>query len=193
MNIEIIDNKRFAEIWVEGEKWKEVHRRLYKNHLKEILRTSNKKDLSDLCLKVDRKIARMLVYKWLALRGFMKSELTKKLNAYQIDPQASAEILSECEKLGYLDDLREGELRIKRGKRRGLGPLAIAQKVPELKELVRETFTDEEQRGEIARWIEKKTRSESLSNLKVKQRLFRFLMGKGFDPTLIREQLLVDE
>ncbi|MCB1109422.1 MAG: regulatory protein RecX [Chlamydiia bacterium] len=123
----------------------------------------------------------------------MKSELTKKLNAYQIDPQASAEILSECEKLGYLDDLREGELRIKRGKRRGLGPLAIAQKVPELKELVRETFTDEEQRGEIARWIEKKTRSESLSNLKVKQRLFRFLMGKGFDPTLIREQLLVDE
>ena len=193
MKIEIIDNKRFAEIWVEGEKWKEVHRRLYKNHLKEILRTSNKKDLSDLCLKVDRKIARVLVYKWLALRGFLKSELTKKLSAYKIAPEASLEILSECEKLGYLDDLREGKLRVERGKRRGLGPLAIAQKVPELKNLARETFTDEEQRDEIARWIEKKTRSESLSNVKVKQRLFRFLIGKGFDPSLIREQLLVDE
>ena len=72
MKVELVDNKRFADILVDGEKWKEVHRRLYKNHLREILRASTKKDLSDLCLRVDIKLARMLVYMWLALRGFVK-------------------------------------------------------------------------------------------------------------------------
>lgn len=197
MKIEIIDNKRFADILIDGEKWKEVHRRLYKNHLKEILRTSEKKHLSDLCLRVDIKLARMLVYKWLALRGFMKVELTKKLNSYKIDPRATAEVLSECEKLGYLDDKREGRLFIERGKRRGLGPQMIAmklwQKAPELKEMARGSFTDDEQREQIAQWIKKKTRSADLSEIKVKQRLYRFLIGKGFDNSLVREQLLVDE
>jgi regulatory protein len=197
MKIEIIDNKRFADILVDGEKWREVHRRLYKNHLREILCASTKKDLSDLCLRVDIKLARMLVYKWLALRGFMKTELTKKLTSYKIDSRAIAEVLSECEKLGYLDDIREGNLFIERGKRRGLGPQLIAmklwQKAPGLKEMARDSFTDDEQREQITQWIKKKTRSADLSELKVKQRLYRFLIGKGFDNSLVREQLLVDE
>jgi len=197
MKIEIIDNKRFADILVDGEKWKEVHRRLYKNYLREILRTSTKKDLTCLCLRIDTKLARMLVYKWLALRGFMKAELTKKLSSYKIDPQATAEVLSGCEKLGYLDDKREGRLFIERGKRRGLGPQMIAmklwQKDPELKEMARGSFTDDEQREQITQWIKKKTRSADLSEIKVKQRLYRFLISKGFDNSLVREQLLVDE
>lgn len=195
MKIEIIDNKKFAEIWVDGEKWKEVHRRLYKNHLKEILRTPEKKLLSDLCLRIDVKIARSLVYKWLSLRGFMKSELTKKLTSYKIDPQAIADILSECEKAGYLDDQREGKLLIERGKRKGLGPQRVAfqlsQKAPELKGMAQSAFTDEEQKEEVTRWIKKK--GANLSDLKVKQRLFRFLLSKGFDAHIIRKQLLVDE
>jgi SOS response regulatory protein OraA/RecX len=197
MKIEIIDNKRFADILVDGEKWKEVHRRLYKNYLREILRTSTKKDLSCLCLRIDTKLARMLVYKWLALRGFMKAELTKKLSSYKIDPRATAEVLLECEKLGYLDDKREGGLFIERAKRRGLGPQMIAmklwQKAPELKDMARGSFTDGEQRELISEWIKKKTRSADLSEIKVKQRLYRFLISKGFDNSLVREQLLVDE
>lgn len=197
MKIEIIDNKRFAEIWVDDEKWKEVHRRLYKNHLREILRITEKKSLSDLALKIDVKIARILVYKWLALKGFMKSELTKKLISYKIDPRAIDEVLSECEKLGYIDDLREGRLLIERSKRKGLGPKRVAlqlrEKVPSLKEMAQDAFTEEEQTQQITHWIEKKTRSADLSDIKVKQRLFRFLLSKGFDSYLIRQQLMVDD
>ena len=110
MKIEIINNEKFANILVDGEGWKKVHRHLYKNYLREILQTPTKKSLRDLCLRVDIKLARMLVYKWLALRGFMKTELTKKLSSYKIDPRAIAEVFSECEKLGYLDDKKEGRL-----------------------------------------------------------------------------------
>jgi len=127
----------------------------------------------------------------------MKAELTKKLSSYKIDPRATAEVLLECEKLGYLDDKREVGLFIERGKRRGLGPQMIAmklwQKAPELKDMARGSFTDGEQRELITQWIKKKTRSADLSEIKVKQRLYRFLISKGFDNSLVREQLLVDE
>lgn len=197
MKIEIIDNNKFVDILVDGKEWKKVHRHLYKNYLREILRTPTKKHLRDLCLKVDIKLARMLVYKWLALRGFMKTELTKKLSSYEIDPRATAEVLSECEKLGYLDDKKEGRRFIEREKRRGLGPRVIAmrlwKKAPELKKMACGSFTDDEQREQIIWWIKKKTCFADLSEIKVKQRLYRFLIGKGFDNSLIREQLLVDE
>ena len=193
MNIEIIDNKLFNEIWVDGELWKEVHRKLYKNYLREILRSQSKKDLSDLLLRIDVKIARGIVYKLLALKGYLKSELRKKLKRYKIASEAIEEVLGECEKLGYLDDQREGKLFIARQKRRGLGPQMIAyklqQKAPELKEMVRERVTDEEQRETIKSWITKKTKKNDFNDIKVKERLYRFLRGKGFDDHLIRQEL----
>lgn len=193
MNIEIIDNKKFSQILVDGELWKEIHRRLYKNYLREILRCSSKKDLSDLVLRVDVKIARGITYKLLAIRGYLKSELTTKLKRYKIAPEAIKEVLLECEKLGYLDDQREGNLFISREKKRGLGPQMIAyklqQKAPELKEMVREKVCDQDQLESIRKWIEKKTRRDDFNDIKVKERLYRFLRGKGFDDHLIRQEL----
>ncbi len=193
MNIEIIDNKMFSEVWVDGELYREIHRRLYKNHLREILRTSSKKELSDLFLRIDVKIGQGIVYKLLSLRGYMKSELKGKLTRYRIAPAAIDAILSECEKLGYVDDKREGKLFIAREKRRGMGPQMIAyklqQKAPELKAMVREGISDAEQTEMIKQWIEKKTEHGDFNDIKVKQRLYRFLIGKGFDDHLIRQEL----
>lgn len=193
MDIEIIDNERFSEVWVDGERWKEVHRRLYKKHLKEILRTQTKKELSDLLLEIDVKIARAIVYKALALRGHLKAELKKKLQTVKITPQAIEKILAECEALGYLDDTREGKLFIQREKRRGLGPQMIAyklkQKAPELADMVSQEVSEQEQIAQIKKWIEKKTKRSNPQDLKVKGRLYRFLRGKGFDDSLIRRAI----
>ena len=193
MNIEIIDNKEFSELWVDGDLCKEIHRRLYKNYLQEIIRCTSKKDLSDLLLRIDIKIARGLIYKSLALKGYMKLELRTKLKRYKIAPKAIQEALIECEKLGYLNDQREGKLFIAREKRRGLGPQMIAyklqKKAPELKEMVWERVSDEEQLEAIKMWIEKKMRKDDFDNIKVKERLYRFLKGKGFDDHLIRQEL----
>lgn len=193
MKIEIVDNKQFSEFWVEGEKIKEVHRELYKSHLKEILRASSKKDLSDLLLRLDIKIGRGIVYKLLALKGYMKSELVLKLKRRKIDPKAIEEVLQECEKLGYLDDQREGGLYVQRQKRKGWGPKMIAHhlksKAPKLTNLA--IIPEEEQLEMIQKWIDTKTRHEDFHDIKVKQRLYRFLRGKGFDDHLIRQLLFI--
>ncbi|MDJ0652333.1 MAG: regulatory protein RecX [Simkaniaceae bacterium] len=193
MDIEIIESKCFSELWVDGELWKEIHKNLYKNYLQEIFQCQSKKELSDLLLKTDSKLARGIVYKLLALRGHVKSELRTKLKRYKIVSGAIEKILEECEKLGYLDDQREGKLFIARQKRRGLGPQGIAyklqQKAPDLQEMVRERVTDEEQRVTIKSWITKKTKKGELNDIKVKERLYRFLRRKGFDDHLIRQEL----
>lgn len=193
MDIEVIDNKEFIELWVEEELCKTIHKKLYKNHLREILLCQSKKELSDLLLMVDVKIARGIVYKLLAIKGYMKSELRAKLKKYKIAPEAIEKLLSECEKLGYVDDQREGKYFIAREKRRGTGPRMIAyklkQKAPDLEEMVREKITDEEQQEAIRKWIEKKAKKEDLNDIKTKQRLYRFLRGKGFDEPLIHKEL----
>lgn len=196
MKIEIIDNKILSEIHVDEELWREFHKKLYRNYLSEIKRASSKNELSALFFRLDVKVGRGLVYRWLALRGFMKAELRKKLTAYKIDSRAIDAIFSECEKLGYLDDEREGMLFIERHKRKGWGPNKIAQKLvvkaPELKEMVRSAISDKHQEEEIQKWIKKKTRSADLNDIKVKGRIYRFLIGKGFDDRLIRSHLFVD-
>ena len=193
MDIKIIDNKDIGEIWVDGRLSKEVHRKLYKNYLREVFRCQSKKELHDLLLKIDRKIARGIVYKLLALRGYMKSELRARLKRYKISTEVIEQTLGEFEKLGYLDDQREGELFIARAKKRGLGPQMIAyklgQKNPELKEMVCKRVSDEQQQEAIKKWIEKKTKKNDFNNIKVKKRLYRFLRGKGFDDHLICQEL----
>jgi len=196
VKIELIDNKRHTEIMVDGELWKEVNKKLYRSYLREILKIESKNDLSDLILRIDTKLARGLVYKWLSLKGYMKSELLKKLKTYKIDPKASMMVLEECEKLGYINDEKEAKLFIEREKRRGVGPKMVAmklmQKDPLFKDLATSSYTDEEQRKEIARLIQKKIGSDGINDLKVKGRLYRFLIGKGFDSFLIKEQLFID-
>ena len=191
MKIEIIDNQRFTEIWVDDEKLKEIHRCLYKSYLKEICRISSKKELSDLLLRLDIKIARSIVYKLLALRGYMKLELVEKLKTRKIDPRAIEEVLQECEKLGYLDDQREGKLFVNNQKRKGWGPNMIAlklkSKAPDLLYLAK--ISNEEQLEMIKHWIKKKTLRQDFKDIKVKQKLYRFLKNKGFEETLIRESL----
>jgi len=191
MKIEIIDNQLFSELWVDDEKWKEFHRSLYKSHLRKILRSSSKKELSDLLLKVDIKIGRYIAFKLLALRGYMKAELENKLKSRKIDPKAIDEVLNDCERLGFLDDQREGKLFVNRHKQKGWGPLMIAlklkSKAPNLTHLA--TISSDEQLKMIQHWIDKKTRSQDFDDIKCKQKLYRFLKGKGFDDTLIRQSL----
>ena len=67
----------------------------------------------------------------------------------------------------------------------------LEQKAPELKGMVREGMFDEEQLEAIKKWIKKKTRGNNFSDIKVKERLYRFLSGKRFDDHLIRQELFI--
>lgn len=191
MKIEIIDKKQFSEIWVDGKKFREIDKFLYRNRLKRILQVSSVEELDGLLFKLDREVAYKLTYKLLALRGHMKLELEKKLKMRKIDPAVVAHVLQECESRGILNDQREGDLFVDRQRAKGWGPSMIARrlrrKAPHLTGLAQ--ISDEEERAMIDRLVEKRRSKHNFSDVKEKQKLYRFLKNRGFRDVLICESL----
>jgi len=196
MKLEIVEKSPSSTLIVDGQVWKKVRTVYYKKYFSEMLSLPSLEQLTHFVKKRDAKIGWQLVYRWLALRGFLSSELKKKLLSYHIEADVIALIIAKCIARGYLDDQREGKLFVKREIKKGVGPHIIAaklmQRAPELKEMVAQEVSDEVQEREIKRWIEKKTCSSSLAELKTKKRLYHFLRGKGFDDHLIRLHLFID-
>ncbi|MCB1084519.1 MAG: regulatory protein RecX [Chlamydiia bacterium] len=196
MTVEFADSKRFTKVYFDGEPVQELHRRLFRLHFRILSRAKSKEELLKALRQIEIKVSRGLVYKWLAERGYLKAELKTKLKRYKLSEEAIEEVIKECQKLGYLDDEREGKLFIRGQMRKGYGPQMIAykltQKAPELKEMAESAMTEEEQQEAIKKWIGKKLRGDDLSDLKVKQRLYRFLKSKGFDDEPIRRHLFLD-
>ena len=191
MQIKIVNNHTFSEIWVNGEKYKEIHKFLYNKYLKEISRVTSKNALQTLLLQIDVKIARALIYKLLACRGYMRLELEKKLNTYKIDAAAIKSVVQECEKLGYVNDQREAQLFVNRLKSKGWGPnvisLKLQAKAPSCLDLA--NISRREQCEMIRHWIEKKMKNTNLNDINTKHKLYRFFKGKGFEDGAILQEL----
>ena len=192
MDIQIAENRKWIEILVDGEKVKEGYKPLYKAHLKELKQAEDRKELKALCFKIEVKGARLLIYKWLAMRGYLQAELEEKLRRLNVDCEAISLALEECASKGYLNDEKERERRIEAGKQRGIGPRMIARKLADQTGPTVQEYSAQEEREKIKEWIEKKKRRAAPFDLKAKMRLYRFLAGKGFDSNLIREELFVD-
>lgn len=193
--IEIIDNQKYIEIWVQDKKLKELDKKLYLKHLGKIRACTREEELRLLLSNLEEKITLGLVYKFLALKGYMVHELRKKLEEKKIGKEAIDAVLKKCEEAGYLNDEREASLFVQREKRRGQGPLSIKNSLREKtggsalsERIISEQFSEEEQRSQIESILNK--RFSNLSDLKDKQRAFRFLLRRGFSSELIREIIL---
>ena len=79
MNIEIIYNKDLIEIWVSKELSKKTKKKYYQKYLGLILQMKSEKELNNLFLNIDIKIARKIIYRLLSMRGYMSCELEKKI------------------------------------------------------------------------------------------------------------------
>ena len=193
MNIEIIYNKDLIEIWVSKELSKKTKKKYYQKYLGLILQMKSEKELNNLFLNIDIKIARKIIYRLLSMRGYMSCELEKKLKLNLINTQAIEIIIKECKELGYIDDAKEGELFIEKQKRKGLGPYQIQyrlkSKAPHLKNLVK--ISEDEEALMIKNWIDKKTKNQNFNDIHVKQKLFRFFINKGFREELVRQLLFI--
>jgi len=197
IKIELTDNKKFVQILVDEEKWKNIDKKLYSRYLGKIRSCKNKKELSDLFSRLEPKLALGYVYKLLAMRGYLENQLRKKLKDRHFIDSVIETILKSCREAGYLDDTREVKLFIEREKKRGQGPRAIVRRLKEKsgdfetsEALTHEIFSEEEQKDQIQKLLIR--RFPDLSAPKTKKRAFRFLQRRGFSENLIREFLFVE-
>lgn len=127
--------------------------------------------------------AAKIAYKMLAMRGLFSDELEKKLLQKGCDPEEIGGVLEELKVLGYLDDAREFDLFMERRLAKGEGPHLIASKLRERTTYGNVQIGEDVEREMIKCWVEKKAGD-------AKEKVYRFLVRKGFDSCLVRGVLL---
>ena len=94
---------------------------------------------------------------------------------------------------------RDANLYIESSLKKGKGPLLLKKTLSlrlESEELgdrlLNEQITEEDQKAAIHKWIEKKYSRCDFSNVKIQQKVYRFLRGKGFESSVICNILFAD-
>ena len=198
MFIENAENKRLIELWLNEEKLKVIDKSLYRRYLKKIAVFSSREEVRSFFAKKEKEVGLEYALKLLSSRGYLKNQLKEKLKMRKINEEVINEIIVECEKKGFLDDQREIELFIKRSLRRRRGPLIIEAHLKwkarlsteESHTFVKNMISEKAQIEQIHWWIEKKYHHLNIQDFQVKQKIYRFLRGKGFDEDIIRKILL---
>lgn len=194
-----INNQSFMEIYIDGESWKLIDKSLYKNYLRKLTECSSIKELKALFMTIEMQVAKEYAYKLLSFRGYMKAELRKKLEKRKISHRTCLEVIQSLEKKGHLNEKRDANLYIESSLKKGKGPLLLKKTLSlrlESEELgdrlLNEQITEEDQKAAIHKWIEKKYSRCDFSNVKIQQKVYRFLRGKGFESSVICNILFAD-
>ena len=191
IKIENVEKQAFVKIIVEGEVWKKLDKKLYSKHLRKIRTCTDKKSLTDLFSVLEEQVALGYVYKLLAMKGYLENQLRKKLKERHFEEKAIEAVLGVCREKGYVNDVREAKGFVEREKRRGQGPRAIVQRLKEKAGVSLEvSFSQEEEREKLEQLLEK--RFPDLSEIKTKERAYRFFQRRGFSEHLIREILFAE-
>ncbi len=130
----------------------------------------------------------------LTRRRHSRGELARKLAERHFSKAVIDRILDQCERLDYIDDAAAAEAYIEELKARGHGPRQVKRAMagkafaPELVDTVLHSrYPDDEERRIAARCLAKKAavfvRETNL--WKRKQKIYRFLYGRGFSPEVI--------
>ncbi len=193
------NNQGLIEIYIDDKPWKLIDKSLYKNHLRKLTESSSIEEIKTLFMTIEMQVAKEYAYKLLSFRGYMKAELRKKLEKRKIGHQTCLEVIQSLEKKGHLNEKRDANLYIESSLKKGKGPLLLKKTLSlrlESEELgdrlLNQQITEEDQKAAIRRWIEKKYRGCDFSNVKIQQKIYRFLRGKGFESSVICNILFAD-
>lgn len=194
------ESRRFVmTIYVEGQPWKEIHSKIFgKNFTLPIC--ANLEELKEKFASIEYAKAKKYALDCLARRSYPSSQLKKLLERNLISPETIKNILQDCIRLGYLNDIEWMERFVKTQLSRNLGPQAIVFKLmnkgiplKEAEKCVDKFIDPEETNKSIQHLIKTKYKKRKLNDYKEKQKVFASLLRKGFDVTTIQKALNFEE
>ncbi|NGX58323.1 MAG: Regulatory protein RecX [Chlamydiae bacterium] len=182
-----------VKIYVEGELWRSVSPRLFgKNPDFDV---QNLKELEEL----EYRQTMLFAVRSLSAKAQHSTELRKKLRDLGASSSAIEQVLSELQRLGYLDDDEWLDFYVRAQISRNLGKYAIQQKLrmkgiplDQCEELLDRYLTSESQEEQIKSLLKTKYRHKDLSDPKQKQQVIAALARRGFSWELVQSVLLQD-
>jgi regulatory protein len=125
-------------------------------------------------------------------------ELTQKLSQRGFAAEDIEPVIAACVRLNYLNDGRAGRLLVEQLARKGLGHLRIRMEFKKrgicdrlTDAILNAEFTETEERRAARRVLQKKMPAydSEPDSRKRKEKLFRFLLSRGFSAELARDLL----
>ncbi len=171
---------RDIKIFIDKKLWKVVHKSLFIKKLELLQRARTEKELEDLFAQLETKIAQEASFALLSRRGYFSQELKEKLVQKKLSLPAIESAVSECQRLGFLNDAERAQNMIRSYKNKGMGPRLIAFKLKQ--KCGARTYSNLETGAvDIARvYLQRRFGTKPLEP-KEKQRAFRALQRRGFD------------
>lgn len=169
-------NEKTIELFLDGELWKEVNKRLFFKYLKEF--RSNLNELK--FYEIEHKVAKEAALGLLARRSYLSAELSRKLREKGFSEDAVRSAVDFCQEKGYLDDLDRCLRFIENEERKGKGSKAILfaltrKGVSVSHKMVEQIRSREKQT--LKKWWQKQSRKvEGFSG----EKRIAFLLRRGF-------------
>lgn len=137
--------------------------------------------------------AKVLALKWLVRRSFFRAEIEYKLQKKDINPSVIEEVIFFLQRIGMLDDEKLQERIMDRELRRGRGKASAIAKCKRWVEIKEPIFQDvkiqELEREAIEKLLQKKRIDFASLDDKGRQKLWRFLLQRGFGAGVIQKVL----
>lgn len=174
-------------ILVDDEEWRDIHTHIFGK--KPSLHTVCKsfQDLEDQFPTLEHRAALNYTMRKLTVKSLPSGELEKNLQERLVSDETIERIISECQRLGYLNDNDWVESFIKRQMARNLGPQAIAMKLRAKnvsQDLIQHAMSKLDnpalQKQRIQHLLQTKYRTRDLTDYKSRSKVVASLARKGF-------------
>jgi regulatory protein len=159
--------------------------------------TENRKNISN-STRTSRTKAMNTAVRILTDRDHFKYELKQKLQQRGFASEVIDTVITECERLNYIDDNRTAEVYISQLKRKCFGKrhIRLALKKKRLsgaviQKLLLENYTQAEEHKNGVKLMEKKikTFNREADSKKRRDKIYRFLYSRGFNKDVITDLL----
>jgi regulatory protein len=189
------ENANHWEIWIEGEKWREVHRAIFGRH-PSFPSISSWEELPALFEAFEyRRVKGYLLWR-LSTQSYHSELLAKLLRERLVSPQTIERVLNEFAAMGYLDDAAWMQRFMQTQKKRYGVPLILSKLCAKgfSQETIRQLTVEWKEEGEdtieaIQHLLQTRYRSKDLTHYKEKQQVIAALLRKGYSFDQIRQAL----
>ena len=192
------DSSGEITIFVDGEPWREVHRSIFGRRPSIPKGCESLNELNEQFAEIEYRAAFLYALRRLSLKAHHITELKKNLETRLVSPSATQQVITECQRLGYLNDQEWLESFVRGNLAKNLGPHAILRKLRargfsyEMAAQVLQSLDNaESQKDRVLHLLNTRFRSKDLSDYHTKEKVFASLIRKGFPLSEIHSALKI--
>jgi len=179
------------EIFVDQQPWKIVRKSLFLKELSALLKAATEEELQEIFSQIETRVAKEAALFLLARRSYFTQELAGKLRQKKLSSTSITYAISECQRLGYLDDALRTKSLVASQKARGVGPRLIALKLRQKSGGVKCEELEVGALDAARLYLDKRFKKRVLTR-EERQKAFMALQRRGFDLNTIQELLRSD-